>query len=381
MRHLRLQQGVRLRQPEDVPAAVLGRGHAVSDPGVHGGAALLRLRVQDLEEGDAALAAASGSDLLSVAGDVPEDLLHDGEALPGAADRRERGCGEHPAEVLVLQPQVPDRADHGRGGRRHGGSDKGIRRGDAEQRKREDEGGGHRPVQQGAEEGDHPSQGERHPSGERRGGADRRPAFSEQPQAEIEEGAGAGETLHGRSCFTAAAFRRDPLILVSALLVYMEDRENPFFTQERLTKGGEKFQIYKLRTMKAGSEKEIGLAKKEDARITKVGKVLRKYRIDELPQLVNVVKGEMSLIGPRPEREYYYRLYDKTMPEFRYRLNVKAGLSGYAQVWGRYNTKLREKLMMDLMYIQDYSFLLDIKLMLETVRVVFDRRSSEGVEE
>ena len=171
-----------------------------------------------------------------------------------------------------------------------------------------------------------------------------------------------------------------PLILVSALLVYMEDRENPFFKQERLTKGGEKFQIYKLRTMKAGSEKEVGLAKKEDARITKVGKVLRKYRIDELPQLVNVVKGEMSLIGPRPEREYYYRLYDKTMPEFRYRLNVKAGLSGYAQVWGRYNTKLREKLMMDLMYIQDYSFLLDIKLMLETVRVVFDHRSREGVE-
>ena len=171
-----------------------------------------------------------------------------------------------------------------------------------------------------------------------------------------------------------------PLILVSALLVYMEDRENPFFTQERLTKGGEKFQIYKLRTMKAGSEKEIGLAKKGDARITKVGKVLRKYRIDELPQLLNVLKGEMSLIGPRPEREYYYRLYDKTMPEFRYRLNVKAGLSGYAQVWGRYNTKLREKLMMDLMYIQDYSFLLDIKLMLETIRVVFDHRSSEGVE-
>ena len=210
MRHLRLQQGVRLRQPEDVPAAVLGRGHAVSDPGVHGGTALLRLRVQDLEEGDAALAAASGSDLLSVAGDVPEDLLHGGEALPGAADRRERGCGEHPAEVFVFQPQVPDREDPGRGGRRHGGSDKGIRRGDAEQRKREDEGGGHRPVQQGAEEGDHPSQGERHPSGERRGGADRRPAFSEQPQAEIAEGAGAGETLHGRSCFTAAAFSEQP---------------------------------------------------------------------------------------------------------------------------------------------------------------------------
>ena len=112
----------------------------------------------------------------------------------------------------------------------------------------------------------------------------------------------------------------------------------------------------------------------------KVGKVLRKYRIDELPQLLNVLKGEMSLIGPRPEREYYYRLYDKTMPEFRYRLNVKAGLSGYAQVWGRYNTKLREKLMMDLMYIQDYSFLLDIKLMLEMVRVVFDHRSSEEVQ-
>ena len=109
MRHLRLQQGVRLCQPEDVPAAVLGRGDAVSDPGVHGGTALLRLRVQDLEEGDAALAAASGSDLLSVAGDVPEDLLHGGEALPGAADRRELGCGEHPAEVFVFQPQVPDR--------------------------------------------------------------------------------------------------------------------------------------------------------------------------------------------------------------------------------------------------------------------------------
>ena len=171
-----------------------------------------------------------------------------------------------------------------------------------------------------------------------------------------------------------------PIILLSALLVYMEDRENPFFMQERLTKGGRKFQIYKLRTMKAGSEKEVGLAKKGDARITKVGKVLRKYRIDELPQLANVLKGEMSLIGPRPEREHYYRLYDRTMPEFRYRLNVKAGLSGYAQVWGRYNTKLREKLMMDLMYIQDYSFLLDVKLMLETVRVVFDHRASEGVE-
>jgi len=173
-----------------------------------------------------------------------------------------------------------------------------------------------------------------------------------------------------------------PIVLICALAIVIEDGKNPFFTQERLTRGGRPYKVIKLRTMIVGAEKATGavLAEKEDPRITKVGKVLRKLRLDELPQVFNILKGDMSFVGPRPEREFFYNEFEKDLPEFHLRLTVKGGLTGLAQVWGKYSTDPREKLMMDLMYIQNYSVMLDIRLLFDTVRVLFTRDSAEGVE-
>jgi len=173
-----------------------------------------------------------------------------------------------------------------------------------------------------------------------------------------------------------------PIILVCALAIVIEDGKNPFFTQERLTRGGRAYKVIKLRTMIVGAEKATGavLAEKEDPRITKVGGFLRKMRLDELPQLFNILVGDMSFVGPRPEREFFYNEFEKDLPEFHLRLSVKGGLTGVAQVWGKYSTDPREKLMMDLMYIQNYSVMLDIRLIFETVRVLFTKDSAEGVD-
>ena len=172
-----------------------------------------------------------------------------------------------------------------------------------------------------------------------------------------------------------------PVILLCALLIFLQDGHNPFFSQKRLTRGGREYNVHKLRTMIPDAEKHVGpvLAEKDDPRITKIGRILRSLRLDELPQLFNIIKGDMSVVGPRPERQYFYDEYTKTIPEFAHRLAVKGGLTGMAQVWGRYSTDPYEKLMLDLLYIQSYSLMLDVKLIIETIRVVFVKDSSEGV--
>ncbi|MDD4431459.1 MAG: sugar transferase, partial [Bacteroidales bacterium] len=121
------------------------------------------------------------------------------------------------------------------------------------------------------------------------------------------------------------------------------------------------------------------LAQEDDPRVTPVGKYLRQFRIDELPQLINILKGEMSFVGPRPERPEFIELYKEKLPEFDFRLSVKSGLTGFAQVLGKYNTTPEEKLKLDLIYIQTYSFLLDIKIILMTIKAVFSKKSTEGV--
>ncbi len=173
-----------------------------------------------------------------------------------------------------------------------------------------------------------------------------------------------------------------PLMLFIAILVKAYDGGPVFYFQDRLTYGGKEFRICKFRSMCVDSEKNgARLASKHDARITPVGKVLRNLHLDELPQLFNVFKGDMSLVGPRPERLEIMKEYEEEIPEFHYRLKVKAGLTGYAQVYGKYNTTPYDKLKLDLFYIENYSFLLDIKLLFMTVKIFFQKEVSEGVED
>ena len=173
-----------------------------------------------------------------------------------------------------------------------------------------------------------------------------------------------------------------PIMLIIALAVKLYDRGPVFYFQERLTVGGRSFMICKFRSMCVDSEKNgARLASKHDSRITPVGKVLRNLHLDELPQLFNVFKGDRSLVGPRPERKTIMREYEKELPEFYYRLKVKAGLTGYAQVYGKYNTTPYDKLKLDLFYIENYSFLLDIKLIFMTVKIFFQKEVSEGVDD
>ena len=152
--------------------------------------------------------------------------------------------------------------------------------------------------------------------------------------------------------------------------------------QERLTKDGAVFLVYKFRSMRVDSEKNgARLAMKGDSRVTPVGKVLRNTHFDELPQLINIIKGDMSLVGPRPERPEIAAEYTKEIPEFPYRLKVKAGLTGYAQVYGKYNTTPYDKLKLDLTYIENYSFLLDLQLIATTVKILFQKENTEGVDQ
>ena len=173
-----------------------------------------------------------------------------------------------------------------------------------------------------------------------------------------------------------------PLMLLIALCVKVYDGGPVFYRQERLTFMGKTFMIYKFRSMCVDSEKNgARLASKHDSRITPVGKVLRNLHLDELPQLFNVFLGEMSLVGPRPERKVIMHEYQREIPEFYYRLKVKAGLTGYAQVYGKYNTTPYDKLKLDLFYIENYSLLLDIKLLFMTVNIFFQKEVSEGVDD
>ncbi|MBP5460959.1 MAG: sugar transferase [Lachnospiraceae bacterium] len=167
-----------------------------------------------------------------------------------------------------------------------------------------------------------------------------------------------------------------PLFLLSALLIKLDDHGKVFFTQLRATKAGKPFKIYKFRTM---IESEATKPMQEtDNRVTRAGKILRATRLDELPQFLNILGGSMSLVGPRPEQLVYLHGFDGNYPEYEYRLRVKAGLTGFAQIEGKYNTTNKEKLMLDLMYIQSYSLWLDLKLLLQTVLVMLKEDSTEG---
>jgi len=172
-----------------------------------------------------------------------------------------------------------------------------------------------------------------------------------------------------------------PVFLASAIAIKAYDGGTIFYMQERVTRNGKRFLIYKFRTMRptpAGSEYSCV---RDDDRITPPGRILRKLRFDELPQLLNILKGEMSLVGPRPEMVSNVERYTKQYPEFSYRQQVKAGLTGYAQIMGKYNTSPRDKLMMDISYIENYSFWLDMKLVLNTLTVFFKRDSTEPFEQ
>lgn len=174
-----------------------------------------------------------------------------------------------------------------------------------------------------------------------------------------------------------------PFMLVTAVLIRMYDHGPVFYKQVRCTRDMKEFEILKFRSMRTDAEKDgvARLAAKNDSRITPIGRFIRKVRIDELPQLFNILKGEMSFIGPRPERPEIIRKYQEDMPEFTFRTKVKAGLAGYAQVYGKYNTTPYDKLKLDLFYIENYSVWLDLKLMLLTLKILFQADSTEGVEE
>lgn len=171
-----------------------------------------------------------------------------------------------------------------------------------------------------------------------------------------------------------------PLLLLTALLIKIEDRGPVFFRQKRCTKNGKVFEILKFRSMIVDAEKggETIPCRTGDPRITHVGRVIRKLRIDEFPQIINVLKGDMSIVGPRPERVEHVEAYTKEIPEFSYRLRVKGGLTGYAQIYGKYNTSPYDKLRLDLQYIEKQSLLMDLKLILLTVKIMFVPESTEG---
>lgn len=173
-----------------------------------------------------------------------------------------------------------------------------------------------------------------------------------------------------------------PFMLIIAILIKAYDGGPVVYKQDRLTLDGRVFNVYKFRSMRMDSEKNgARLAKKHDDRVTPVGSVLRNIHFDELPQLFNILKGDMSLVGPRPERPCIFEEYTEEIPEFPYRLKVKAGLTGYAQVYGKYNTTPYDKLKLDLTYIENYSLWLDWKIIFMTVKILFQKESSEGVED
>ncbi len=167
-----------------------------------------------------------------------------------------------------------------------------------------------------------------------------------------------------------------PLLLIAAISIKIEDKGSIIFKQNRATRNGKIFSIYKLRTMREDVDNYSAI--EDDERVTKVGRVLRKYRIDEIPQFFNVLKGDMSVVGPRPEMLANIFNYTDILPAFEYRLRVKAGITGHAQIAGKYNTSPKDKLMLDLMYIEEYSMWLDIKLLFQTLIVLLKRDSTEA---
>ncbi|MFV0362816.1 MAG: sugar transferase [Suipraeoptans sp.] len=184
------------------------------------------------------------------------------------------------------------------------------------------------------------------------------------------------------TCASILAIITSPIMLITAVIIKANDGGPVLYKQVRCTTDRKEFSIMKFRSMCTDAEADgvARLAKKNDSRITPIGKFIRKVRIDELPQLFNIIKGDMSFIGPRPERPEIIEQYTELMPEFVFRTKVKAGLAGYAQVYGKYNTSPYNKLKLDLTYIENYSIWLDVKLMLLTLKILFWPDSTEGVE-
>ena len=174
-----------------------------------------------------------------------------------------------------------------------------------------------------------------------------------------------------------------PFMLITAAAIKLYDKGPVFYKQVRCTIHEKEFYIYKFRSMIVNAESDgvAMLARENDKRITPIGRFIRAARIDELPQLFNVIKGDMSFVGPRPERPEIMREYCEEMPEFTFRTRVKAGLTGYAQVYGKYNTTPYDKLKLDLFYIENYSLWTDIKLILMTVKTVLKKEATEGIGE
>ena len=184
-----------------------------------------------------------------------------------------------------------------------------------------------------------------------------------------------------------------PLLLIVAIAIVIDDpKGSPIFTQVRSGIDGKEFRIHKFRSMCVDAEAKLADLKlhtemngpifkqKDDPRITRVGHFIRKCGIDELPQLINILKGDMSIVGPRPERKCLAEEISKEIPEFCYRLKVRGGLTGYAQIYGKYNTSAYDKLRLDMMYIENYSPLLDIRLIILTLRIIFSKDSTEGID-
>lgn len=173
-----------------------------------------------------------------------------------------------------------------------------------------------------------------------------------------------------------------PIMMIIALAIKLEDHGPVFYKQKRVTRNGKVFEILKFRSMIVDAEKgdQVIPATGRDPRITKVGRVIRAARLDEFPQILNILKGDMSIVGPRPERVEHVEKYSKEIPEWHFREKVKGGLTGYAQIIGKYNTSAYDKLRLDLMYIENYSLRLDIKLIFMTVRILFSPESTEGFE-
>lgn len=173
-----------------------------------------------------------------------------------------------------------------------------------------------------------------------------------------------------------------PVMLVVAIAIKLTDGGPVFYKQCRLTKNGKPFMVHKFRSMRVDAESD-GVARlstgDKDDRITPVGRFIRKVRLDELPQLIDILKGDMSVVGPRPERPEIAAEYMEELPEFSLRLQAKAGLTGYAQVYGKYNTTPYDKLQMDLMYIAQPSILEDLRIIFATIKILFLPESTEGI--
>lgn len=178
----------------------------------------------------------------------------------------------------------------------------------------------------------------------------------------------------------AALIVLSPLLAVTAIAIKANDGGPVFYRQERCTLDRKRFMIIKFRSMIVDAEKDgkSHPAGENDDRITKVGHIIRATRIDELPQLINILKGDMSIVGPRPERVEHVILYTDDIPEFSFRYKMRGGLTGYAQVYGKYNTTALDKLKMDMLYITNFSLRLDFQIIMETLKILFRKESTEG---